>query len=186
MVDSAAQALTPIIDFRDSQIWAQIEVLNQDYNETGLSFELTTITRNLNATWFDNVSLGAPEQTDMKNALRRGDAAALNFYTVGFGDGLLGYATFPHDYKLDPKDDGVVLLYSSLPGGTGAPYNQGRTATHEVGHWVGLYHTFTNGCEGNGDFVADTPAEAEPASGCPVGRDTCPGSGVDRKPISVS
>ena len=159
--------------------------MNQDYNGTGLSFQLQNITRTLNATWFDNVAPNTDVQTDMKNAIRQGDVQTLNIYTVGFNSaaarGLLGYSTFPADYAGNPMDDGVVVLYSSLPGGSSANFSLGRTSTHEVGHWVGLYHPFQGGCDGPGDYVDDTPAEATPASGCPIGRDTCPSPGLDRE-----
>ncbi|KAI0723040.1 metalloprotease [Earliella scabrosa] len=167
----------------DSQIAAQIDVLNEDYEPSGITFVLANTTRTTNSQWFTSAGPGNSLQTAMKRALRQGTAADLNVYSVGFQSsstsGLLGYATFPSDYSRNPTDDGVVILYSSIPGGTAAPYNLGRTLTHEAGHWFGLYHTFQGGCSGSGDSVADTPAESEPAYGCPVGRDTCPSAGVD-------
>jgi len=167
----------------DSQITSSMQVLNSAFAGSGLTYSLVSTTRTTNANWFNGAGPSNSYQTAMKNQLRVGAANALNIYSVGFksgsGAGLLGYATFPSSYTSAPKDDGVVILFSSVPGGSTANYNLGQTLTHEVGHWVGLYHTFQGGCSATGDSVADTPPEASPANGCPVGRDTCSGGGVD-------
>lgn len=175
----------------DTQVLDSIKVLNRDFAKTGLSFKLVNTTRTWNAPWFERAARKNVEQTAMKQNLRFDGAGVLNVYSVGFkagsGAGLLGYATFPATYELEPKNDGVVILYSSVPGGSMAPYNLGQTLTHEVGHWVGLYHTFQDGCpfdEGDGsesgDYVVDTPAQSGPSFGCPIARDSCPSdAGVD-------
>lgn len=155
----------------DQMINSQMNVLNSAFAQWGWSFNLVSVDRTSNATWF-NGCYGSSE-TAMKNALHRGSADDLNIYTCNPSNGILGYATFPSSYQSAPLKDGVVLLHSSLPGGSAAPYNEGDTGTHEVGHWMGLYHTFQGGCNGDGDFVNDTAAERSPAYGCPSGRDSC-------------
>ena len=165
----------------DSQITAQINVLNAAYGPWGWQFNLVSTDRTTNSSWY--TCTGGTCETQMKNALRIGTADDLNIYSNNMGQGLLGWATFPSSYASSPKMDGVVLLYSSVPGGTAAPYNLGDTGTHEVGHWMGLYHTFQGGCARQatrGDMVADTPAEKSAAFGCPTGRDSCPSiAGLD-------
>jgi hypothetical protein len=166
-------------DIPESQIIDQMTALNASFANSGFSFELASIDRTNNPTWF-TMARGTDVQKEAKAALRIGGADHLNIYTAEPSDGLLGWATFPWYYADDPSYDGVVAHYATFPGGSYVPYIEGDTVTHEVGHWVGLYHTFQGGCSKTNDYVSDTPAERSPAFGCPVNRDTCPGSpGLD-------
>lgn len=167
----------------DKTIKAQIDVLNAAYAPGNYHFNLVNTSVTANDDWFtvspDNFR--SKTESEMKSALRQGSADDLNMYTANIGQGLLGWATFPSDYTRAPEMDGVVVLYSSFPGGSARNYNEGDTGTHEVGHWMGLYHTFQGGCSGSGDGVDDTPAEKEAAYECPsLGSvDSCSSPGVD-------
>jgi len=164
-------------DVPSQMIREQIRVLNESYTPVGFQFDLLEITRTTNPAWFDMLP-GTTAEREAKTALRKGGDNALNLYSAALGNVLLGYSYFPNilgspTYRVL---DGVVLLYSSLPGGSAAPYNLGDTATHEVGHWLALFHTFDGKCSQFGDYIFDTPAERSAAFGCPVGRDTCLGT----------
>ena len=164
---------------------AQMDVLNAAFAASGFEFTLAGQEVVANNRWFFS-AVGSPEEIEMKATLRNGGPDALNIYTNN-GDIFLGWATFPHDAKHFLEYDGVVLYWATLPG-TGfefpvdpadepdglISYDQGDTATHEVGHWLGLYHTFQFGCTRNGDRISDTPFEAEPQFFC-APRDSCTG-----------
>src|SRR5262245_62898993 len=139
-------------DVRDSQIGRQMTVLNNAFGSWGWTFNLVAIDRTANDAWFA-MEPGTTAERDAKAALRQGTADDLNLYTANPGSNLLGWATFPSSYGAKPLQDGVVVLFSSVPGGSAAPYNLGDTATHEVGHWMGLYHTFQGGCSNKNDSV---------------------------------
>jgi Pregnancy-associated plasma protein-A len=165
---------------KDSQIREQIQILNMSYAgfwggaETGFRFELKGITRTNNAAWHSMVEFG--DELAAKQALRRGGPDALNLY-INNAAGALGFAYYPSILKYNGGKyavlDGAVVYWGSLPRGPEENFNLGYTATHEVGHWLGLAHTFELGCYGDGDRVDDTPAQAVPTSGCPEGKDTC-------------
>jgi hypothetical protein len=179
----------------NDQIDAQIDVLNDAFAPSGFSFDLQEVTRTTKESWFNLVSAngaepryyrGSGKEVKMKKALHQGDSRTLNIYSASLAQSLLGWAYLPWDFTGESGDplprfyDGVVVDFRSLPIGDLAydVYGEGDTGTHEVGHWLGLFHTFDGGCEG-GDFVEDTAPEASPAFGCPEGRDTCEEPGLD-------
>jgi len=167
-------------DVSDDQIHNQLAVLNAAYHSADFRFELASIDRTTSAAWF-TMADGTAAEHDAKALLRKGTARDLNLYLAQPGGGSLGWASFPSAVKADPIGDGVVMLYTTLPGGTAGPFDQGDQTVHEVGHWLGLFHTFQADCRtANGDFVDDTPATDAPAFGCPIGRDTCGGGGDDQ------
>lgn len=146
--------------------------------DTPFRFVLAGSTQQTNGNWF-GAKMGSNNEKNMKSALRVGGPETLNIYTTG-GGGYLGWATFPWSYPSSPSYDGVVLAWDTVPNTRNWAYGYGDTAVHEVGHWLGLYHTFQGGCSGAGDEVADTPAERAAAYNCPSPQpDTCAGGGRD-------
>ena len=156
VTDGSTGALT------DAQIAGQIAVLNNTFSAgeggaaTGFSFRLAAVTRTDNASWF-YANPGGERENSMKRALRQGGTNALNLYSTTAGD-YLGWAYLP-DIVTKPGQlhkDGVVFSWETVPGASttfAGRYDQGETATHEVGHWLNLEHTFFGGCNAKGDFV---------------------------------
>ena len=179
-----------------TQLDQQIVVLNRDYAgkdyngntvsgaaNTGYTFFKAGSDRTNSRKWW-RMTPGSNAEAQAKNALAINPGGALNIYLCSPGQNLLGWAVFPWTSQAGTNQDGVVIHYASLPGGTLSPYNLGGTASHEVGHYLGLYHTFQGGCDtgscsSTGDLVCDTPAQSTATSGCPSGKDTCPATGLD-------
>jgi len=164
-------------DVPEQRILDQIDVLNDSFAESLVSFVLAGVTRTDDPTWF-TAQPGSAAEIAMTSALAVSPQSALNLYTLQPGGGLLGWSTFPWDYSEDSPRHGVFVFHATLPGGAADPFALGINAVHEIGHYLGLYHTFQGGCV-IGDQVADTPAESQPAYGCPEGLDTCAAPGLD-------
>ena len=173
---------------------AQVDVLNRAFGgvtstydgsvndravDTGVSFRLhavryvdvATEQDASRASFFrDDCAPGAGERV-IKRALAESPETYLNVYTCEPGGSVLGWIShFPDEIDESDDDNGVFLLHSTLPGGDANPYHLGDTATHEVGHFYGLYHTFQGGCHEvwdleAGDAVFDTPPQAHESHG---------------------
>jgi hypothetical protein len=169
----------------------QLRVLNRAYDggqsrrstPTRFAFYLESLDRHRNQGW-RTASTDSAADHRMRRRLHRGGPDALNLYFAApqspqAGTVVLGWSTMPWQARRSPRLDGVVIHQESLPGGALDRYNRGDTTVHEVGHWLGLFHTFEGGCSKRNDRVADTPAEAEPSLSCEVGRDTCEADGRD-------
>lgn len=177
----------------DAQAHAQAAILAEDFRaiagtngaggaDAALYFRVVGITRNTNDVWFGDG--GAYYNTLAVNPFE-----FLNIYSNDAG-GNLGYVpALPTDnipgFVGSPQDRVVVYWESLGRDSPLPPYDQGRTATHEVGHYMGLEHTFGGGCGATGlpagcystgDLLCDTNAESSPAFGCQPTRDSCTGA----------
>lgn len=159
----------------EAMLDAQTAVLNADFKKWGFRFRKVLTTRTVSDGWF---RLTGSMDRAVKKELAVDPARTLNIYVANLGQNLLGWAYYPWSFPEDHYMHGVVVHYASLPGGGFRDYGLGKTATHEVGHYLGLAHTFAGGCA-DGDYCADTPAEATPNFGCPASRDTCAAPGLD-------
>ncbi len=170
----------------NATIEAQMQVLNEDFRamsgtmgsngfDVKIQFELAGITRTINDGWFTDSDA---DEFSYKSALAKDTKRYLNIYTND-ARSLLGYAYFPQGSGAGSWYDGVVLLYEAVGGRNNNfyPYNQGRTLVHEVGHYLGLYHTFQGGvaCSNTfstGDLIVDTNPEEYPHLDC-IQENTC-------------
>ena len=166
----------------DAAIAAQISVLNEDFGggpeglgfDTQVRFEHVGTQRIVNDDWF---TASMSDDYLFKEALAISPTETLNIYTNA-ADGTLGYATLP-DGAAGYSIDGIVMNYLAIGGrdnGFGA-YDQGKTLVHEVGHYLGMLHTFSGGsCEVSyqaGDLIVDTNPHLSEVFGCPAGISDC-------------
>lgn len=160
-------------DVTDQQVADQMAILSDAFSSKGFKFELAQTIRHIENR-FASKCLDIAVERSFKKKHAVDPATTLNVYTCRPTSSVLGYAWFPNDWAESDPMHGVVIHYASMPGGSFARFNEGDTLTHEVGHYLGLYHTFQGGCGGLGDRVSDTPAEGVPTEGCPSMKDSCP------------
>ncbi|MEA2562649.1 MAG: hypothetical protein QOH06_4153 [Acidobacteriota bacterium] len=162
----------------DQQIATLLNNLNAAYGDSPFSFHLASVSRTNNKTWYGNC-LSLKNEKTMKRRLAVDPRHTLNIYTCKTSNfpvtgGVLGYAYLPFMFPENSYMHGAVLHPALMPGGHPQVGVYGMIVGHELGHYLGLYHTFQGGCGATGDFVADTPDEGRPTGTCTAGTDTCP------------
>lgn len=181
----------------DAQIQSQIDVLNQDYSATnsdytnipalfqpvasgniGIRFVLDQVIRKstTKSSWKTNDAMKKSAQGGINPT---SPTTKLNLWVCNLSGGILGYAQFPGGSS---ATDGVVCddNATGTTGTAAAPFNKGRTATHEIGHWLNLRHIWGDATCGN-DLCGDTPLHNAANYGCPAAghRSTCTGTPVE-------
>jgi len=161
---------------------ASISVINASFDHFEFDLIETTFTTNSNWHPIDHVNDEDTHYYEMKNTLRRGwgECNALNIYSTILSHGYAGLAYRPESVCptylwYNEWRDGTMIDYRTVPTIDWGGYNGGHTLTHEVGHWLGLLHTFDGdyvGCSNVNDFVDDTPSHLRNYS-CDQ-KDTCP------------
>lgn len=180
----------------NAQIQSQIDVLNKDFNalnsdynsvpalfsgvkaNVGITFVLDQVIRKstTKSSWGTN---DAMKKTAQGGIAPTSPTTKLNLWSCAIGGGILGYAQFPGGAS---STDGVVIdsRYFGLSGASNAPFNLGRTGTHEVGHWMNLRHIWGDATCGS-DLVSDTPTHNDANYGVPAypHYSTCSGNPVE-------
>lgn len=188
---------TNLENIPDSQIYSQIDILNEDFGRTNADAAMTPsefvpvaantgiqfclASRKPNGDWTNGIERRQTTVMDwlpddnMKFYSQGGldiwdPTSYLNLWVCNLGSGFLGYSTDPN--PIDMLRDGVVIRYRSFGrvGYLTAPYDKGRTATHEVGHWLNLKHIWGDdggSCVGT-DNIHDTPNQWDATQGCPT------------------
>lgn len=180
----------------DAQIQTQIDVLNKDFSATNSDYNLTSTYNSVKSGdvgvrfVLDQVIRKTTTKTswslndDMKKTSKGGidptsPTTKMNLWVCNLSSGYLGYAQFPGGSS---ATDGVVIDDNAFgtTGSAAAPFNKGRTATHEVGHWLNLRHIWGDATCGN-DQVSDTPLHNTANYGCPAAghTSTCTGTPVE-------